>query len=98
MAKEYNKNYWLKELAFSFGMTIGQFADAIGYKRQTIYCASEGRCKLHKGHLAVAISKLTSLNHKILETGIQTAQERHEYRSKLIDEFAERFSREEDND
>jgi hypothetical protein len=92
MAKEYNKNFWLKEIAFNFGMTVGQFSDAISYSRTTIYSAACGSAKLNQGHVRVAINKLNDISDKILENDIQSAKDRHEFRRKLIDDFAKRFA------
>ena len=86
------KHLWLKELANYFGMNTKQLADTIGYSRQMLYCASSGSCKLNQGHLGLAIFKLISLSDKILENDIQTAKDRHEFRRKLIDDFAKRFT------
>lgn len=96
MEKGYSKNYWLKEIAFSFGMNIGQFAETIGYKRQTLYCAAGGTCKLNRGHVGVAIEKLTALSLKILEAEIHSAQESHEHRCKMLDDFAKRVTAEDE--
>jgi hypothetical protein len=86
------KNHmWLKEIATSFGMSVIKFAEVVGYSRQTLYCASYGNCKLSKGHLGLAVFKLITLSNKILENDIQYAKECHEYRRKLIDDFAKRF-------
>ena len=86
------KYQWLKEIAISFGMTIEQFAKTIGYSRQTLYCAGCGACKLHKGHIGIAVHKLIMLSEKIVETDIQAAKDRHEFRRKLIDDFAKRLT------
>lgn len=92
MAKEYNKNVFLKEIAFNFGMSVGQFAETIGYARATLYSAVCGSCKLNQGHLGVAIYKLIAVSDMILENDIQSAKVRHEIRRKLIDDFEKRFT------
>ncbi len=92
MENDYTRHLWLKETALAFGMTVTQFAEAIGYKRQTIYSAVCGSAKLHKGHLSMAAHKLMTLSDKILEQDIQSAKDRHATRRKLIDNFLTRLT------
>lgn len=87
-----NKHTWLKEIAFHFDMPVKKFAEVIGYSRQTLYCASSGACNLNQGHLGLAVYKLICISDKILENDIQSAKDRHEFRRKLIDDFAKRFT------
>lgn len=86
---------WLKEIAFNFGMTVSKFAETCGYSRQTLYCAAHGSCKLSQGHLSLIVFKLITLSDKILEQDIQSAKACHEFRRKLIDDFAKRLTVEE---
>jgi hypothetical protein len=83
---------WLKEIANSFGLTISQFADAIGYSRQTLYRASCGYGKLSKTRIGLTAYKLIEFSDKMLEIDIQLANERHAARRKLIDDFKKRFT------
>lgn len=92
------KHQWLKELALNFGMTIEQFCKTIGYSRQTIYCTVCGASKMRKGHVDFAVHKLIMLSEKIVETDIQSAKDRHEFRRKLIDDFAKRLTEDADED
>ena len=92
--EEKNKHYWLKEIAYAFNMTVYKFAEMIGYSRQTLYCASRGTLRLGGGHLHLVIFKLNRISEQILESDIESAKERFEYRRKLIDDFAKRFNAE----
>lgn len=82
---------WLKEIAFSFGMTISKFAETCGYTRQTLYCAAHGTCKLSQAHLSLVVFKLITLSDRMLEQDIQSANASHKLRRKLIDDFAKRL-------
>jgi hypothetical protein len=92
MAKDNTKHLWLKEIAHAFGMTIKEFGEAIGYSRQSLYCASYGSCKLSQGHVQMAAYKLFSLSEKLMERDILIARELHEARVKLIDSFIQRVT------
>ena len=84
----------LKELAYSFGMTIGEFSKTIGYTRGTLYQASNGLAKLSKEHIELAAFKLAMLSNSMMKSDIKVAEARHENRQQLIREFVEKFGRE----
>lgn len=90
------KHLYLMEIANSFGMTAQQFAETIGYTRQSLYAASSGLIKLREGRIEIACFKLGVLSEQIHRKDILLADERHQARLKLIREFEKRFTREDE--
>lgn len=85
------KHKWLLDIANSFGMSVTQFAECIGYTRQAIYLANEGRSRLDPRRLGVAQYELDAMSQKMFDDEIAKAKERFYKRNKLIDELMERL-------
>lgn len=75
-----------QEIARLFGLTNEQFAEAIGYKRQSLY---QGIRKTSKSQEAIA--RLHDLNDHMLELDIEAAHRRCAKRKTAIREFANSF-------
>jgi hypothetical protein len=85
------KNYWLKEIATAFGMNIKDFADCMGYSRQSLYQGACGMTNLDKRRLAVSEYKLDVINQKLYEAEKAKADEMFQKRRKLIDSMIDRL-------
>ena len=86
------RKFWLEEIATAFGMTIKEFAAAIGYSRQSLYQANYGSIKLNKGRFMLAKYRLEDISTKMMEAEKAHAEERHQHRLKLIEELMDRFA------
>lgn len=85
-------SYWIKDMASAFNMTVKEFAECIGYSRQSLYQAACGTTTLGKRRLAVSQSKLDMMNKALYEGEKREAKERFLQRSKMIDSLTERLS------
>ena len=85
------KHKWLLECANSFGMNVTQFAECIGYTRQAIYLANEGKSMLKPRRLGVAQYKLEAISQKMFEDEMAKAKENLIKRNKMIEELMERL-------
>ena len=85
------KNYWLQEVAKAFGMDVSKLAEFLGYSRQSLYLAANGRYDLNKGRLSLAIFKLEMLNEKQFKAEKEKAEANYEHRKKMIEDLVERL-------
>ena len=89
-------NMWFSEMASSFGMTANEFAEFLGYSKQSLYKASCGKFRLKPSRLVFSLRKLEKLSDKILEEDEKAASARYVERQKLIEDFNQRLSMRED--
>lgn len=89
-------NMWFSEMASSFGMTANEFAEFLGYSKQSLYKASWGTFRLKPSRLVFSLRKLEKLSDKILEEDEKAASARYVERQKLIEDFNQRLSMRED--
>ena len=87
------KHEWLQEIAHSFGMSVKEFADCIGYKRQRLYKAETGESLIPAGRMVLVRYKLNTLNWELRERELQKADERYREREKMIMELQERLGK-----
>ena len=72
----------IKQIAKTFGMSVTEFAEYLGYTRQTLYGATE--MNLNKLRAKSAIRALCTLNKKQFEEEMQKAEERFNQRKEAI--------------
>lgn len=73
----------INEIAAAFGMTIGQFAESIGYTRQALYLGSKHSTPRREA----AICVLRELSDAMLLADEEKAKRRYEARENAIKEF-----------
>lgn len=71
-----------QEIAKIFGMTIDQFAETIGYRRQSLYCGIRKTAKSQE-----AVERLKDMNDQMLAFDIETAYLKAAKRRDAISEF-----------
>ena len=71
-----------QEIAKAFGMTVGQFAEAIGYKRPTLYLGIRKTARAKE-----AINKLHELNSVLRKVDIEKANQNYERRKDAVKNF-----------
>ena len=79
----------IRQIAKAFDMSVAEFAEYLGYTRQTIYSANVKT--RNKMRAKVAIRELCSLNQKQFEAEIKKAQEQFNARKDAIAEFEKMF-------
>lgn len=72
------------KIAKSFGLNVTQFAEVIGYRKQSIY---NGIRKTKQAQ--EAIERLKDYNDILLEKDIEEAKKRHSERTRYIEAFRE---------
>lgn len=72
----------IRQIAKAFDMKINEFAEYIGYTRQTLYCIPS-RC--NKQRARAAIQLLGYRNQQLFEEEIQAAKDRFEKRLEAIE-------------
>lgn len=92
-------NRWLIETARYFGMSVRDFADTLGYSRQTLYQAASGQIRLNGKRFNVALHKLGVISRSRYESEVKLAEDNYKFRTKMINELQKRLvEQEEENE
>ena len=79
----------IRQIAKAFGMSVTEFAEYLGYTRQTLY--NENKENRNEVRAKAAVRLLCSLNQKQFDEEMQKAGERFNERKEAIAAFEKNF-------